>query len=116
MHKQLRLAKREDFNKVYRNRKSLANHQFVLYYMKQPAVSKFRLGISVSKKIGNAVVRNRLRRVVKEIIRHHESLITTNIDFILIARKPVAKMEYKDIEKSIIHLLKKSGLLTKKSE
>ena len=69
MEKQYRLAKREDFNKVYRYGKSMANQQFVLYYLPQPKAEEFRFGVSVSKKIGNAVVRIGLRRMMKEIIR-----------------------------------------------
>ncbi|MEI7028021.1 ribonuclease P protein component [Paenibacillus sp. y28] len=113
MQKRLRLARREDFNKVYRFGKSMANHQFVLYQKTQPAVSQFRMGISVSKKVGNAVVRNRIRRVVKEIVRLRAEEIAPRVDFVLIARKPVATMGYAEIEKSLLHLLRKSGMLVK---
>lgn len=68
MEKEYRLAKREDFNKIYRYGKSMANHQFVLYYLPQPKLENFRLGISVSKS-GERGCSNRLRRMVKEIIR-----------------------------------------------
>ncbi|NEW07267.1 ribonuclease P protein component [Paenibacillus sp. SYP-B3998] len=110
MEKTYRLAKREDFNKVYRYGKSMANHQFVLYYLAQPKLEQFRLGVSVSKKIGNAVVRNRLRRMMKEIIRLNKDNLTLHYDYILIARKPVAEMEYADMQKSIFHVIRKASL------
>jgi ribonuclease P protein component len=115
MEKKYRLAKREDFNKVYRYGKSTANHQFVLYYLPQPKLEYFRLGVSVSKKIGNAVVRNRLRRMMKEIIRLKKTLLPSQFDYILIARKPCAEMDYQAMEKSILHVLRKASL-TKREE
>jgi ribonuclease P protein component len=114
MHKQHRLAKREDFNKVFRFGKSIANQQFVLYHLAKPEHEYFRLGVSVSKKIGNAVVRNRLRRIMKEVVRLHKNSIELTADFILIARKPVSKMVYKDIESSMIHVLKKANIYKKR--
>lgn len=113
-----RLTRREDFNKVYRHGKSSANHQFVVYVMNQPSAvegDSFRLGISVSKKIGNAVVRNRLRRMLKEIVRLNGDKIAPRTDLILIVRKPAAEMEYADMEKSVLHVLKRAGILVKKS-
>lgn len=113
------MAKREDFNKVYRQGKSVANQQFVLYYKKRQVKpgeeAPFRLGVSVSKKLGNAITRNRLRRVMKEIVRLHAEQVEEGIDFILIARKPVVEMEYAEIEKSIIHVMKRASLYGKKN-
>lgn len=114
MHKQHRLAKREDFNKVFRFGKSVANQQFVLYHLIKTENEFFRLGVSVSKKIGNAVVRNRLRRIMKEIIRLNKDTITLTADFILIARKPIVDMDYHQIESCIVHVLKKAGLYKKR--
>jgi ribonuclease P protein component len=108
--KQYRLTKREDFNKVYRYGKSMANQQFVLYYLAQPGVEEFRLGVSVSKKVGNAVVRNRLRRMMKEIVRLNKEKMTPHYDYILIARKPVLEMDYQAMEKSIFHVIRKAML------
>lgn len=111
MQKELRLTRREDFNKVYRYGKSSANFQFVVYSLPQTKVQRFRAGISVSKKVGNAVVRNRIRRVVKEILRHHADRIRPHVDLVVIARKPAAEMEYKEMEKSLLHALKRASLL-----
>lgn len=118
MQKENRLTRREDFNKVYRYGKSAANHQFVVYFMAQPAAVEgngFRLGISVSKKVGNAVVRNRIRRLVKEIVRAHGDKIAPRTDMILIARKPAAEMEFAEMEKSVLHVLKRAGVIGKKA-
>ncbi|WP_127587560.1 ribonuclease P protein component [Paenibacillus koleovorans] len=116
MQKELRLAKREDFNKVYRFGKSNANFQFVVYSLPQSKIEKFRAGISVSKKVGNAVVRNRIRRVVKEILRLNADKIKPRFDLVIIARKPAADMEYREMEKSLLHALKRASALRSKTE
>jgi ribonuclease P protein component len=113
VEKKYRLAKREDFNKVYRYGKSMANHQFVLYYLPLLGNDDFRLCVSVSKKVGNAVVRNRLRRMMKEIVRLKKESMAPHYDYILIARKPAAEMDYQEMEKSIFHVIRKAGLLKK---
>ncbi|MDF2647800.1 MAG: ribonuclease [Paenibacillus sp.] len=110
MQRELRLTRREDFNKVYRFGKSNANFQFVVYSLPQSKIERFRVGISVSKKIGNAVVRNRIRRVVKEIIRLNAGRIRLHCDIVVIARKPVADMEYKEMEKCLLHALKRAAV------
>lgn len=111
LHKSLRLRNRADFSRVYRHGKSFANHQFVVYWFRKKEVEKFRVGISVSKKVGNAVVRNRMRRLVKEIVRHHEGKLIEHVDMVFIVRKGALDMPYKDLEKSVLHVLRKASLL-----
>ncbi|RJE83317.1 ribonuclease P protein component [Paenibacillus sp. 1011MAR3C5] len=111
MRRSLRLRNREDFNRIYRGGKSFANSQFVVYWSRQRIADPFRLGVSASKKIGNAVMRNRMRRMVKEIVRHLEDRVQPHTDLILIVRKPATTMSMKEMEKSVIHVLKKAGLL-----
>lgn len=111
VRRKLRLRNREDYSRVYRGGRSFANGQFVVYWSKQPSAQPFRVGISASKKIGNAVVRNRMRRLVKEIVRHMEGQIVPYVDFILIVRKPAVTMSYAELERSIKHVLRKAGLL-----
>jgi len=111
MHRKLRLRKREDFNTVYRYGKSFANSQFVVYWRKRGQKGSFRMGVSASSKLGGAVVRNRLRRMVKEIVRLNASKLLEDTDLILIVRKPALNMAYKEMEGSILHVLRKAGLL-----
>lgn len=118
MQREHRLTRREDFQYVYRHGQSAANRQFAVYYLKRPESEQgkpFRVGVSASKKIGNAVVRNRTRRLVKEIIRKHAELLPNGIDLVLIARKPAADMTFQEMEKSILHCLRCAGLIAKKN-
>ena len=111
MQRKLRLRDRGDFSRIYRHGRSFANSQFVVYWSKRPETERFRMGVSVSKKLGGAVVRNRMRRVVKELVRLNAHQIAERTDFILIVRKPALAMKTKELEKSMLHVLRKAGLL-----
>nr|WP_237691053.1 ribonuclease P protein component [Paenibacillus caui] len=107
----MRLRNRADFGRVYRNGKSFANRQLVVYWSPRPEVEQFRLGVSVSKKVGNAVVRNRMRRLIKEIVRLNKDKLNEHVDIIFIVRKGALEMSYGDLQKSVLHALRKAALL-----
>lgn len=115
VQRKYRLAKREDFNRVYRFGRSTANRQLVVYVKEHVSEDDFKLGISVSKKIGNAVVRNRMRRLIKEIVRQLEPRISKGIYLVIIVRKPAVSMDYANLEKSVVHLLRKAKILDVKN-
>jgi ribonuclease P protein component len=69
------------------------------------------MGVSASSKLGGAVVRNRLRRMIKEIVRLNAGKLMDDTDLILIVRKPAVTLPYKQMEGSILHVLRKAGLL-----
>ena len=79
------LKKNKDFQQVYRHGTSKANRYLVMYVLDNQYM-KNRLGISVSKKVGNSVVRHRLTRLVRESYRLNEELFRRNLDIVVIAR------------------------------
>ena len=97
------LKKNRDFQKVYNNGKSLANSYLVMYVMDN-GLEKNRLGISVSKKVGNSIVRHRLTRLVRESYRLSEEHFRCGIDIIVIARTSAKGKDYHEIENALIHL------------
>lgn len=105
------LKKNKDFQFVFRSGNSKANRQFVVYYRKQPEPSHFRFGISVSKRVGNAVTRNRIKRYIREAIRQLEGDLSEGKDYVIIARKPTANMNFHQIKASLVHVLKRAGVL-----
>jgi ribonuclease P protein component len=113
MQKELRLQKKEHFQQIFKRGKSIANRQLVLYYMENQHVEAFRLGISVSKKIGHAVTRNRLKRLLKEVVRSHTDEIKEGHDLILIVRQPASEMGLEELDGSVLHLLRKANLYKK---
>jgi len=106
-----RLRKDADFKNVYKRGKSFANKTLVMYYSKNGCDFN-RIGFSVSKKIGKAVTRNKIRRLIKENLKDMNDL-EQGYDIIFIARIPSAELDFRDIGKSVRHLLKKTGVVKK---
>jgi ribonuclease P protein component len=107
------LKKDCDFRKVYKHGKSFANRYLVMYILENKSDSS-RIGISVSKKVGNAITRNKIRRRIKEAYRLNiDENVKNGYDIIFIARVSCNEAEYKDIDKAINHLVKKSNLINK---
>ncbi len=101
-----RLKKRRDFTRVYQRGKSVAARSLVLCWRKTKEPS-YRVGFTVSKKVGNAVVRNRIRRRLKEIVRLRPELFSVGRDYIIIARTSAASSSYRELEKELERLLGK---------
>lgn len=97
------LKKNKDFQNVYKNGKSCANRYLVMYVLKND-LGKNRIGISVSKKVGNSVVRHHLTRLIRESYRLLEKHFQCGYDIVVIARTSAKNIEYKDVEKALAHL------------
>ena len=97
------LKKNRDFQKVYRKGKSYANKYLVMYVLEK-GTSQNRLGISVSKKVGNSIVRHRLTRLIRESYRLQEERFRCGLDIIVIARIGAKGKNYKDIVGAMLHL------------
>nr|WP_027415074.1 ribonuclease P protein component [Aneurinibacillus terranovensis] len=110
MYRQNRLRKNEDFQVVFKKGKSVANRQFVIYFLEKDDQQAFRAGMSVSKKIGNAVTRNRIRRFIKEAVRLRADEIKPACDFIIITRLPAVELDYAAFRDSLYHCMRKAKL------
>ena len=97
------LKKNKDFQLVYKCGKSYAN-KYLVMYIKENNTGKNRLGISVSKKVGNSIVRHRLTRLIRESYRLQEARFRCGIDIVVIARIGAKGRTYKDIESALLHL------------
>lgn len=104
-----RLKKREEFQQVIKNGKSVANEILVLYYMPNQEKS-LRVGFSVGKKIGIAVERNYYKRVLREIMRRYEPKIREGFDLILIARAAIKEKKFQEIEDLTERLMKRTSV------
>lgn len=99
------LKKNYDFQRVYKNGKSYANKYLVMYVLENNT-EKNRLGISVSKKVGNSVVRHRITRLIRESYRLHENIFNSGLDIVVIARNSASSVSYEEIESALLHLAK----------
>lgn len=107
-----RLKKNIDFKRVYSRGKSLAD-RYIVMYMAKNSLDVTRVGFTASKKVGKSVVRNRARRLIKESFRNNNKGIKKGYDLVFIARVAIKDAKYKDVEKSVIRLLKRANLIKK---
>ena len=108
------LKKNRDFQNVYRNGKSKANKYLVMYVLENQLDSN-RLGISVSKKVGNSVIRHHLTRLIRESYRLNKEMFNSGLDIVVIARESAKDRKYKEIESALLHLGKINGILNETS-
>jgi len=99
-----------EFSMVYDHRESFANRNLVMYIMKNDRMYS-RIGISVSKKVGNSVVRHRVKRLIKEAFRLNIGKIEDGYDIVVIAKVAARGKTYRDIESSLLHLCRKLNIL-----
>ena len=127
------LKRQEDFRNCYKNGKSIANRYLVLYVCERNTESAGsdgmtgteedrgrskdrgnRVGISVSKKVGNSVVRHRIKRRIKESYRNHEEGFNSGLDLVIVARILTAEADYKKIESALLSLGERASIWRKK--
>lgn len=118
MEKKNRLTRSADFQRVYRQGKSVAGRYLVLYYFERsadPDEPEPRLGISVSKKVGGAVVRNQVKRLIKEGFRSLRGGIASGYDYVIIARPGLAdfieKSSLQEVAENMAELFRRAKLI-----
>lgn len=115
MRKDQRVKKNKEFQEIFKKGTSFANRQFVLYLLKKEEPQPFRIGISVSKKIGNAVCRNQIKRYVRQAFLELKEDVKDQYDYLIIARKPAAEMNFHEVKGSLTHVLKRGKVLKRSS-
>ena len=97
------LKKNSYFQNVYRNGRSCANRFYVMYVLENN-LERNRIGISVSKKVGNSVIRHHITRLVREAYRLQEEKFNSGLDIVIVARKSAASVGYAEIKSALLHL------------
>lgn len=92
------------FNNIIKKGKFKKNEFFVIYYINKEEVQN-NYGIAISKKVGNAVTRNKLKRQTRAIIDKHRNLFKNNNNYIIMIRKSCADTDFNILEQSLINLL-----------
>ncbi|RSI76036.1 ribonuclease P protein component [Streptococcus mitis] len=109
MKKNFRVKREKDFKEIFQYGTSFANRKFVVYQLENQQ-NHFRVGLSVSKKLGNAVTRNQIKRRIRHILLSVREHLADNVDFVVIARKGVENLDYAEMEKNLLHVLKLSKI------
>ena len=113
MQKNYRIKKSSEIEQVMKNGRSKANPYFIVYKYKKTDNENFRIAISVGKKIGNAVERNKVKRYIRNVTTEHKQTIASNYDYFVIARKGVKELDYVSFKEKLEQLYKKMDIIPK---
>ena len=116
MNKRQRIKKNKEFQQVFKKGKSFANRQFVVYSYRKEEQAEFRIGLSVSKKIGNAVTRNRIKRYLRQSFLEMKDELQNDMDYVIIARHQAATIDFHETKKSLQHVLRIARVIKKNSK
>ena len=104
MKKKFIVKSNRDFEKIIKKGKYKKNRHYIIYY-KKAKYEYSRFGISVSKKLGNAVFRNHYKRKIRSIVDNYRKSIPNNFDYVIIMRREMINLTYHDMEKSFFKLM-----------
>ena len=111
MRKAYRVKKEREFQAVFHTGDSFANRKFVVYRLEKPGQPHFRVGLSVGKKVGNAVNRNEVKRKIRAAVYSIKEEIDPELDFIVIARPSVKGLTYDEVRSNLVHVLKLAKII-----
>lgn len=97
------LKKNRDFQLLYDHGTSYAN-KYLVMFVKPNNSNQNKLGISVSKKVGNSVIRHHIKRLIKESYRLHEEEFNSGLNIVVIARTSAKDADFKKIESALLHV------------
>lgn len=103
-----RLLKRDLFRRVYEQGRKFQAKYFTAFVLAGSG-DRPRIGITVTRKIGNSVERNRARRLVREVFRKNKWLVPPGVDIVINVKRPLVETGYRDLEGDFVTFLKKAG-------
>lgn len=111
MKKAYRIKKEKDFQTILKDRQSYANRNIILFIKRNPNLSHFRIGLSVGKKIGNAVQRNRVKRQLREGVYALRHELPMDIDLVMIARPAITSLTTREVKDNIRHVCRLAKII-----
>jgi len=106
-----RIKQGRDFLRVRQGGERVVKGCLIANWLRLPVEARSRLGVVVSKKVGNAVVRSRAKRLLRESYRQHQHELTQPLDLVLVARPSIAEKDFVTVERDLITTLRQAGLL-----
>lgn len=116
MRKSYRVKKEQDFQTVFEAGHSVANRNFVVYQLEKPGQKHFRVGLSVGKKVGNAVMRNQVKRYIRQSLLELKPGLPQTVDFLVIARRGANQLTMAETKQNLMHVLKLAKLLKEEAD
>ncbi len=112
LEKKARIRTSKEYKNVFALGKRFSGRFLIMYYIKRkPGENRF--GFITNKKIGKAVIRNKVKRRLRAIVRKYRKAVTAKYDVILVARANIGKGSFQEIEKDYVTIMKKAGLFAK---
>ena len=115
MEQKNRLKKRKQFKWTFKNGKSLSEKHISIIFVNSKTKDT-KIGFSVTKKVGKAVVRNKKKRQMKEVVSKHIGAICNHLTIIFVAKPSIVEADYFQIEQDILSLIKKANLQKRQNE
>ncbi len=109
MKKKEMIKKHQDFSQIIQNQQYLKNQNFVIY-SKESKYKYPHFGIAVSKKLGNAVIRNKCKRRMRVILDKYKNQLRCNKDYIIIMKENSSKISFQELEKSFKSLIERTNI------
>lgn len=109
--RRVRIKQGRDFLRVRQAGERAVKGCLIANWLRLPAEARSRLGVVVSKKVGNAVVRSRAKRLLRETYRQHQHELIQPIDLVLVARPSIADKDFTGVERDLMSTLRQAGLL-----
>lgn len=109
LKKSYRMKKNSQFDYIFKNGKTIKNSKLLIFYSKSKS-STPKIGVVVSKKIGNSVTRNRVKRLLREIIRQNLSAMNGKYNYIFVARSGIECLTFNEINTILVKLIAKSEI------
>lgn len=111
MKKSYRIKKEKEFQTIIYKKDSYANRNFVVYIYPAEENVHFRVGLSVGKKVGNAVTRNRVKRLMRQSLFELKEEIKPNYNIVLIARPKIVGLSLEEVKNNIEHVFKLANII-----
>ncbi|MGI3135990.1 MAG: ribonuclease P protein component [Candidatus Phytoplasma vitis] len=110
MKKKFILKKKKEIDLIFKFKKNIKNYFFILYYIKNENLENFKFALSINKKYGKAYERNLIKRRLRMIIHNNMYLIDKHMSFVLVIKFAAKELNFYNLEKKFLILLKKSSL------
>ena len=113
-YRQQHIRTQADFSEVRRKGRRIECHAFRFFALKKETDGGFagvRLGVVASRRVGNAVVRNRLKRQIREIFRLNQEKLIRGVDIVIVLRASAFPLEYRELEKRFLHAVERAHIL-----
>jgi ribonuclease P protein component len=108
LHKDWRISRGKEYSGIYKKGRRIAG-QYMIVFLKENQLARNRFGIVTSKKVGNAVIRNRAKRQIREVIRKNLNNLPNSYDMVVVARFNIKAVVFELIEKDFLRLMRKAS-------